>query len=508
MGRPRKGSVIVRPGGGFAIRITLNDGGRSPEIALDPTIVDRTEAERIARETNDAELQSGAVSVALGKAPGVVTNDVAGQPPEERSLQDAPADVWAEAYFADRAAHGKGVRQDKGRWFKWISPVLGKKPMSQVDESDAERLVEELDEAIMERKEDPEKGILEKTAAHIWGVFTSACKAACRSKNKRLRVRPRDADPTRFVLGPERGPERQCGWIYPCEASQLYACEKVPLRWRQLIACAIGLYVRPGEMEALAPDDFDFVGDVVVVHRAVDRSKSGNRGNSVTERADADATLKGTKTNTIRRVPIEPSIRPLLTLLVEDARRTGRKRVFEMPPWSDLSEGLRTYLRRAGVTRDELFANDRRRRPIRWYDCRSTGITWRARRNDAHLAIQYAAGHTSFETTEGYIKDAGEVGRGVGEPFPELPAELLVIAREPGRAFNRAEVRSMAQHVARKVDAPSGAALAAAQNPGQTFSVRAPRSFVGGFVGPGLQERQAHETMTNFLASPAGFEPA
>ncbi len=57
-----------------------------------------------------------------------------------------------------------------------------------------------------------------------------------------------------------------------------------------------------------------------------------------------------------------------------------------------------------------------------FYDLRATGITWRAIRGDEPLRIQRAAGHTGFDTTQGYIREAESVRDGVGEVFPSLLA--------------------------------------------------------------------------------------
>jgi hypothetical protein len=46
-------------------------------------------------------------------------------------------------------------------------------------------------------------------------------------------------------------------------------------------------------------------------------------------------------------------------------------------------------------------------------------------RGDDPLKIQERAGHTDFETTQGYIRMAEGLREGFGEVFPPLPPELL-----------------------------------------------------------------------------------
>jgi hypothetical protein len=50
--------------------------------------------------------------------------------------------------------------------------------------------------------------------------------------------------------------------------------------------------------------------------------------------------------------------------------------------------------------------NDPTRKAITLHDLRATGITWCAVRGDDALKIKQRAGHASFSTTEGYIREA------------------------------------------------------------------------------------------------------
>jgi hypothetical protein len=92
----------------------------------------------------------------------------------------------------------------------------------------------------------------------------------------------------------------------------------------------------------------------------------------------------------------------------------------EMPRMRDLAEGLRNFPALAGVTRRQLVVTDRTRKAITWHDLRATGITWMAIRGDDPLHIQHRAGHSSFSTTQGYIRQAEAVRAGFGDVFPAL----------------------------------------------------------------------------------------
>jgi integrase len=122
------------------------------------------------------------------------------------------------------------------------------------------------------------------------------------------------------------------------------------------------LYVRVGELEALEWNSVDFEHGYVLIHQSA--------------HADTGA-VKPTKTKDVRKVPIEPTLLPLLQQLHE--RADGEDRVVTaLPPRESLAERLRKYLSWSGVTRAELFADDETRRAINFHDLRHTGITWRA----------------------------------------------------------------------------------------------------------------------------------
>jgi integrase len=367
------------------------------------------------------------------------------------TLADAPAaedgetmDAWVERWIADRRDRGLATaRDDDGRWRRWLFPLLGVRPVASVQRIDLERVVEDLDRRVRAGE------LSWLTARHVWGQCTKMFSDASRSK--RLDLRVREDNPAAGVRGPDRGVDKAKSYLYPDELLALVGCAAVPLRWRRLFALSVYLYPRPGELEALEWSDVDMDRGTVHLHRAVDR----------------EGVTKSTKTKVTRRIPIEPSIRPLLEVLRRE--RTTDRVVESMPPECDLSKRLRTYLRRAGVTRSELFTNDATRKQIRFYDLRATGITWMAIRGDEPLRIMQRAGHTEFSTTMGYVRAAETLGS-VGEPFPALPS----------------------------------LASAAPETPSTWGKLRGIDALPGKGSGKGIQRPLSMRNQ----ASPAGFEPA
>ncbi len=60
-----------------------------------------------------------------------------------------------------------------------------------------------------------------------------------------------------------------------------------------------------------------------------------------------------------------------------------------------------------------------------WHDLRATGLTWLAVRGDDPLKIKQRAGHATFSTTAGYIREAEAQRVGFGDVFPTLPSDLF-----------------------------------------------------------------------------------
>lgn len=144
---------------------------------------------------------------------------------------------------------------------------------------------------------------------------------------------------------------------------------------------------------------------------------SVEKGIHITKAINRDTgEVQSTKSGITRRIPIEPELRPLLLRL--KAARKGTK-VLWMPDNEDRAVMLRTHLRnKAGVKRAELFADDAHRKHVTFHHLRATGITWAAVRADDPLRIKQRAGHSSFSTTEIYIREAENLRDGSANRSP------------------------------------------------------------------------------------------
>ena len=396
-GRPPTGSIqfdeALGTAGEWTVRCTRKDGTRTPPIMM-PGIAkdDVTEARRMAAVTSQLVRERG-----VGQGVGETLTD------------------WMDRWFADRELRGlTSVADDRSHYKHHVAADLGTKDVTAVSRADLEGLIERLDRKVRE-------SVLSwKTAMNVWATMSKAFSDAANAKSRSLRVREGD-NPAKDVRGPDRGTDRAKQFLYPSEFLTFVGCPIVPLKWKRAVTIAIYMFPRDGEERVLPWDDNDLDHGSVHIHQAWDR------------RAKA---IKSTKTKHARRFNVERELLPLLEAMyaeakadVEaaggDAKALGRRAVVEMPSERDMSRGLKRWLKKAGVTRKELFADTATTKSLTWHDLRATGLTWMAVRGDDPLKIMQRAGHERFETTQGYIREAENVRDGFGEVFPPLPGSLL-----------------------------------------------------------------------------------
>jgi len=312
--------------------------------------------------------------------------------------------AWSERWLEWREHKGiESVRDDRSRLRTHVLPVLGQLQVRAITGGQLEDVRDRLDAKVRGGE------ISWKTAQNVWAIVHAAFRDAAQSKNRALRVRK--DNPTAHLAPPDRGATKAKQYLYPDALLRFVSCDEVPLRWRRLVVLAVYLVARAAELEALGWDDVDLARGVVHVHRSTRRYTREE---------------KTTKTGETRRFAIEPTLLPLLRALHRETR--GRGRVLgstPMPNKCELANGLRLYLAVAGVERDELYVNDATRKWITFHDLRATGLTWMAVRGDDALRIKQRAGHSSFSTTERYIREAEAVRDGFGAVFPALPEALL-----------------------------------------------------------------------------------
>lgn len=368
----------------YKARITLNDGSRE-WIHL-----------RKGLSEDDARAKAAALSERARRE-----NRAKVRATKSSSGGDETVEDWCERWLEERTARGI-ANVDSERWAlgKYVFVRFADEPLSSIARDDIESIVEDLDRRIARDE------ISWKTAYNVWGMVTKMFDDACNSKTRALRILT--TNPCLGVRGPDRGGKKAKTYLYPNELLTVASCKEIPLPDRRLLVLAVYLFVRAGELEALTWEDVDLEHETVNIHSSLDRKK----GKETT-----------TKTEMPRRNPIEPALLPLLRVMRREAGGTGR---VAPPTLAKLAPFLRRCLETAKVKRADLFANTKTQRQITFYDLRATGITWMAIRGDNPQVIQRRAGHTTFQTTEGYIREAENLNRVTfGVPFPPLPKSLL-----------------------------------------------------------------------------------
>ena len=136
--------------------------------------------------------------------------------------------------------------------------------------------------------------------------------------------------------------------------------------------------------------------------------------------------MKAPKTaNGVRDVAIPATLVPLLTAMKEGG--VGKAVV---PLMQDISERrraewMRKHFTLAKLDRARLTEQSATTMQINFRSCRDTGITWLALQGVDVAKMQRRAGHDAISTPLGYVKMAEDLTGSIGQPFPQLPADLV-----------------------------------------------------------------------------------
>lgn len=318
----------------------------------------------------------------------------------------ATVDDYFLLWIADRKLKGiRTTKTERSKYRRHISPRIGHLEIATVAKSELRALVEHLDE-----KTRTEARFKPKTARNCWGLVSKMLKDAASSRTAALVVR--EDNPARDVLPPLKGVERVGAYLYPAEFAAIVVCARVPVRWKRLITVASYLGARRGELEPLDWAAVDLDRKFVSVHQAVDADTRD---------------VKGTKTGVARKVPIEPTLLPLLTMMRKEAEDAGELgRVFSsMPPDEEMASRLRKYVGWAGIKRAALTTSDATQRHLSWHDLRHGYATWRIVRGDSPKKVQRAGGWKTAAMVDRYVAEAEtfEDEATFGTTFPPLPLD-------------------------------------------------------------------------------------
>jgi integrase len=374
-------------------RLLLADGSRSPRFALTAGLTEAEARHEVAKFQAQEDATGQVLAAMRDRA-----REKAAKALAPHDLETA--DAWFARYLPTKECGAGHRRTTRQWWAMWISPVLGAKPVASLTRDDLEDVRDALDVAIAEGR------IRSASARNIWSILTSAMKAASAAKDRSLRVH---AAPLHFgILPPKRTASRQRPWLFPREWSALASCEAIPLVERQVFAIALYTGLRPGELWALTWGDVDLESRTLSVSKATD-DESDN--------AKAPKTAEGQ-----RIVPIHPNLLPLLAAMKGAPSALVVPRVVQ-----NMGKRFRARLAEAGITRPRLTASTPTEEPADFRSLRDSYATWLAILGTSTDVVKRRMGHRDLATTERYIKAAEAFDAdGVGEPFPPLPAGLLL----------------------------------------------------------------------------------
>jgi integrase len=401
MSRPRVGTFEASTLNGRPVyrgRLRLADGTKSERFDLPAEMSEKQARKYLAGLQAEEDTSHPVFNAKQERARELAAKQ---KQPHARETCDA----WFDRYLPTKEC-GENHRRITGiSWAKWISPVIGPKPIADLTRDDVEDVRDKLDRAL------DAKQIRHSTARNVWGTLTGALKAAYAAKDRSLRVH---AAPLHFgVLPPKKGDSRERPWLYPREWAGVVASAAVPIEWRQTYAIALYTGLRPGELQALTWADVDLSARTLTVSKSVERVSG----------------LKGPKTREGRRVlPIHESLLPLLTAIEGEPHEHVAPLLSALKRGSDrVAMTFRAHLKAAGIDRPRLEADNETEEPVDFRSLRDSYATWSALAGVGDRVLQRRMGHASPVTTDRYIKaaEAFDVAA-IGAPFPPLPTALHV----------------------------------------------------------------------------------
>lgn len=322
-------------------------------------------------------------------------------------------DEWFDRFHDYRLSLGR--QSCRYSWDAWISPFIGSKTWVEVTTSDTERIRDNLDRAMGERRvHGAGMGrLLGRSAMDIWGVLVTCVAAAKRSKRRDLRALAGLGNPLEDLEPPGEPATRLSRlktFVYPAEAATLYACSDVPRAWRELYVIAGYTFLRPGELLVLRWRDVDLQHRLIRVARAWDYLRGEEK---------EPKTRAG-----VRTVPIQSELLPLLDRM-KRAPNDSVAPLLGSVHRTSVPQIFRAHLRLAGVARAELHTSTITTARASFRSWRDSGITWLALAGVEVARIARRAGHEDLRMTMKYVKQVEDLAGKLGEPFARLPPDLI-----------------------------------------------------------------------------------
>ncbi|MDC3985783.1 tyrosine-type recombinase/integrase [Polyangium jinanense] len=343
----------------------------------------------------DALLRGATANPTAASAAGSLLETVASYGERWLAWRDKQGHGSIACYTSGLKCHVFPVKTDDG------TTTIGEKPIAALTRDDVKRV------AAYFRNEAAADRISANTATRYFSYFRAMLAAASdEDGDPDLYVRP--DNPALGVKGPPTPKKQTRACFYPDEFLRFVSCEAIPLNARRLVALAVFLMCRLGELGRLRCEDIDLAHETITIRRSFDRPRKRE---------------KTPKNGRARSFGLETNVIPLLAAMIEEAGGSGLLCPVNVYKVADKFCG---YLDRAGLTRAELRERSRTHVPLTMHGLRATGATWAARSGRyGAIELRRILGHQKQETTDVYFDEAQLMGRNVGEVFPPLPASLL-----------------------------------------------------------------------------------
>lgn len=256
-------------------------------------------------------------------------------------------------------------------------PSIGKKKLSKIGTFDLVQLFHDIGE---ERHLKP--GTLQKYKNCISNIFNRAIEWKIIPNNPAAGVHASKGIHT----SKEAFDEQEMNYILECS-------KKEDLYWHAAVRLALELGMRRGEIVALEWNQIDFNKKIITIKQSM----------TLNQRSDDRRTLKGTKTDRWRTVPMSDELAELLKALSKEKKK-------EMAGMAELYHGGKHFFVITDETgqpfRPDSISKRWRRfrmkyhiRELSFHSLRHTSATWLLNRGVSPKVIQERLGHRDIKTT-------------------------------------------------------------------------------------------------------------
>jgi integrase len=413
MPRPATGSARWEPTKGcWIVRVTLTDGSRSKPIPL----IDR-EGRPTVQEHEKPRAKEAARGISAKYRKDGLIPEIVGE----------IANEWHGRYLEVHERLGNQIAQHENDWNTHVATVLGFTPMASVTPKQIKAVRDKLTKLHLDDK------MSAKRSMNLWSTLITAPFSRAFTeddpKYSEVRVGPYAANPVLGIKPPTSSAdrdedERERQALDPAQALALLSCEALTLGYRRFYAVAMFSGLRPAELYGILWSDvrLDAQRPVIKVQRSRD-------GKTLEEKA--------TKTRqSVRDVPIHPHLRPLLTVMRDEADDESAN-VFPIARAYEIErsvDDLRRHLLVAGIKETELQEGTDQLVPFDVRSFRTTFATWCSMAGYDSAWIAIWLGHKPKGTAaKHYVKNVPHfedallkpTPPGLVPPFPPLPESLL-----------------------------------------------------------------------------------